>query len=110
MADTYRILAKVAEVRAETGYTPCDLYKIGDEFDLTVPEEKQRICRWAYNSMFPILVILEFGGKLPWEPSPTVISCPNPHKAVVFELSKESIRKVESCCWISYSKSAGVIV
>ncbi len=109
MADAYRISAKVVEIRTETGYTPCELYKLGDEFDLTVPEEKQRICRWVYNSMFPIMVILEFGGKLPWEPSPSVISCPNPHRGVVFQLRKEGIRKVESCCWIPY-KIAGEIV
>ncbi|MHA1907651.1 MAG: TIGR04076 family protein [Candidatus Thorarchaeota archaeon] len=99
MVDAYSIVARVTEVRNENGNTPCDLYKIGDEFDLAIPEEKEKICRWAYNSIFPIKLILEFGGKLPWEPDPTVVSCPNPHRVVVFQLRRESVRKVDSCCW-----------
>ncbi|MHA1948975.1 MAG: TIGR04076 family protein [Candidatus Thorarchaeota archaeon] len=99
MDEVFRIVARVTDVRTEAGNNPCEFYKLGDTFDLTVPEEKEKICRWAYNSMFPIMLILEFGGKLPWEPDPTLISCPNPHRTVVFQLDKEGVRNVDSCCW-----------
>jgi uncharacterized repeat protein (TIGR04076 family) len=97
MVDAYRIVARVAELRAESGKTPCKLYKLGDEFDLTIPEEKEKVCRWAYNSMLPILSVLEFGGTLPWEPDSdkALVSCPDPHNVVVFELRREGERKVE---------------
>ena len=90
MAKRYRIIVRVSELRYESGRKPCDLYSLGEEFDLTVPEERAKICRWAYNSMFPFLTVLEFGGTLPWEPDPTkaFVSCPDPHNVVVFELER----------------------
>jgi uncharacterized repeat protein (TIGR04076 family) len=99
MLEAYRIVARVAELRANEGKTPCKLYKVGDEFNTTIPEDREKICRWAYNSMFPILSALEFGGTLPWEPGSTLVSCPNSHKIVVFELRREGERSVEACCW-----------
>lgn len=101
MVDSCRIVARVAELRAEPGKTPCELYKLGDEFDLMISDERQKICRWAYNSMYPIMLLMEFGGELPWEPDPILLSCPNPHRVVVFELNREGEKKVESCCWKS---------
>lgn len=90
MARTYRIIARVAELRHEPGKSPCHLYKLGEEFDLSKPEEKEKICRWAYNAMFPFLTVLEYDGTLPWEadPSRTYVACPDPNNVVVFELRR----------------------
>ena len=90
MAKTYRIIARVIELRHEPGKSPCRLYKLGEEFDLSKPEERQKICRWAYNSMFPFLTVLEFGGAFPWETKPgcAYIACPDPNNVVVFELRR----------------------
>lgn len=90
MTKVYRIIAKVTELRHQPGKSPCGLYNVGDEFDLTKPEEKERICRWAYNSMLPFLAILEFDGTLPWEPDSerAYVACPDPNSIVVFELRR----------------------
>lgn len=97
MSKRYRIIARVAELRAQPGKSPCSLYKVGDEFDLTIPEEKEKVCRWAYNSLMPFMTVLEFGGTLPWEPDPdqAYVACPDPHNVVVFELKRAGEWKPE---------------
>ena len=93
MSKVYRIIARVHEMRAEPGKSPCRLYKVGDEFDISKPEERAKICRWAFNALFPFLTVLEFGGTLPWEPKPdrAYVACPDPHNIVVFELRREGV-------------------
>lgn len=88
MTKPYRITVRVAELRSEPNSSPCGLYQLGDEFDISELEERAKICRWAFNAMFPFLVVLEFGGTLPWEPDPdrAFVSCPDPHNVVVFEI------------------------
>lgn len=90
MTKTYRIIARVAELRHEPGKSPCGRYKLGEEFDLSKPEEKERICRWAYNAMLPFLTVLEYDGTLPWatDPNRSRIACPDPDNVVVFELRR----------------------
>ena len=90
MSKRYKMIARVAELRAQPGKSPCSLYKVGDEFDLTIPAEKEKVCRWACNSLMPFLTVLEFGGTLPWEPDPdrAYVACPDPHNVVVFELQR----------------------
>ena len=91
MTKRYRIIARVSQLRHESGSRPCSLYSAGDEFDLTVSEERAKICRWAYNSMMPFIAVLEFGGALPWEPDSkrAFVACPDPHNVVVFELIRK---------------------
>jgi uncharacterized repeat protein (TIGR04076 family) len=90
MAKEYRIIARVHELRHKPGKNPCRLYKLGEEFDLSKPEEKEKVCRWAYNSMYPFITVLEYGGTLPWEPDSdrAYVACPDPHNVVVFELRR----------------------
>ncbi len=86
----YRIVARVAELRAQPGESPCKLYKVGDEFDLSKDSERAKVCRWAYNSMLPFITVLEFGGAFPWgkDPDRTSVACPDPGNVVVFELKR----------------------
>ncbi len=90
MTKEYRIIARVHELRHKPDKNPCRLYKLGEEFDLSKPEEKEKVCRWAYNSMYPFIAVLEYGGTLPWEPHPdrAYVACPDPHNVVVFELRR----------------------
>ncbi|MFX0167901.1 MAG: TIGR04076 family protein [Candidatus Hodarchaeota archaeon] len=90
MTKIYRIIARVHELRQQPGKSPCRLYKVGEEFDLSKLDERAKICRWAFNSLFPFLTVLEFGGALPWEPDPdrAYVACPDPHNIVVFELRR----------------------
>ena len=60
-------------------------------FDLSNPEEREKICEWAYHSLFPFYSMLKFDGTIPWEPDPNkaLVSCPDPHNVVVFELRRD---------------------
>jgi len=91
MGKVYRIIAKVEELRNASGKGPCSLYQLGQEFDLSKPEEKEKICEWAYHSLFPFYSMLKYDGTIPWEPDPNkaLVSCPDPHNVVVFELRRE---------------------
>jgi uncharacterized repeat protein (TIGR04076 family) len=91
MGNVYRIIAKVEELRNASGKGPCSLYQLGQEFDLSKLEEKEKICEWAYHSLFPFYSMLKYDGTIPWEPDPNkaLVSCPDPHNVVVFELRRE---------------------
>ncbi len=64
-------------------------HKVGDQWiiDRKTPEG---LCLSAYNSLFPRLNVLMFGGALPWEADPdvTTIACPDAANPVVFELRR----------------------
>ena len=91
MSKTFRVIARVHELRAEEGNEVCPHFKLNDEFDLSNPDERKNLCKWAHHSMFPQAAVLEFGGILPWEPDPdkALVACPDPHRIVVFELRRE---------------------
>lgn len=86
----YRVVARILETRDKPSGSPCGIHNVGEEFDLTKDEERIKICKWAYNTLFPFIAVLEFGGALPWEPDSTkaVVACPDPHNVVVFELER----------------------
>jgi len=93
MSRPYKVIAKISELRSEPSGNPCSMYQLGTEFDLSKPEERSKICRWAFNSMMPFIAVLEFGGALPWEPDPerAFVACPDPHNVVVFELIRKEV-------------------
>jgi uncharacterized repeat protein (TIGR04076 family) len=90
MTKTYRVIARILETRDKPSGTPCEVHKVGEEFDLTKDEDRAKICKWALNSLFPFISVLEFGGNFPWEPDPAkaLVACPDPHNVVVFELER----------------------
>jgi uncharacterized repeat protein (TIGR04076 family) len=95
----YRIVARIIETRDKPSGTPCEVHKVGEEFDLTKDDDRAKICKWALNSLFPFIAVLEFGGAFPWEPNPkkALVACPDPHNVVVFELERmEEIAKSPS--------------
>lgn len=95
----YRVVARILETRDKPSGTPCGVHKVGEEFDLTKDEDRAKICKWAFNSLFPFIGVLEFGGVFPWEPDSTkaLVACPDPHNVVVFELEQmEEIVKAPS--------------
>ncbi len=91
MTKEYRVIAKIHELRAEEGREPCPYFKLNQEFDLSNPDERKDVCKWALNSIFPLAAVLEFGGTFPWESDPekALAACPDPHRIVVFELRRE---------------------
>jgi uncharacterized repeat protein (TIGR04076 family) len=89
----YKIRIKVVEIRG-SGKCSANL-KVGDTFELN--EEGQPVninfCAWAFNTMWPFVTAMRYGGTLPWEKNPdvTFVSCPDPDSTVVFEISREEI-------------------
>jgi uncharacterized repeat protein (TIGR04076 family) len=63
-------------------------HKVGDEF---VIGEKTPLgmCSWAFYTLFPFAMVLQFGGSFPWEePDKATVICPDPTNPVVFELRR----------------------
>lgn len=66
-------------------------HRVGDEFvigQLT----PVGMCSWAFYTLYPFAQVLEFGGRLPWEPDADAarVACPDPDNPVVFELRRVS--------------------
>ncbi|MBM3156487.1 MAG: TIGR04076 family protein [Chloroflexi bacterium] len=83
MTKEYKVVAKVIRQKK-----PCHMgHKVGDEFAIghTCPEG---MCSWAFYSLFPVAMVLQYGGSLPWEKDPdrSIVVCPDPDSLVVFEL------------------------
>ena len=85
MADRYAVKAKVISQKGTCVYN----HKVGDEWtiSLTTPAG---ICMSAFNSFFPDLRTLMFGGVLPWsdDPDAVTVACPDAKNPLVFELRR----------------------
>lgn len=80
-----KVKVKVVEIIGN-GKCPLGL-KVGDSFLIEGAEMPAGFCSWAFNSIFPFLTVLRFGGRLPWEKEEEArVCCPDPHNPVVFEL------------------------
>ena len=91
MSKRYRVVARIKETRDQPSGSPCGIHKVDEEFDLTKDEERIKICKWALNTLFPFIAVLENGGALPWESDSkkALVACPDPHNVVVFELERK---------------------
>lgn len=84
MAKQYEVLAKVMSQKG----TCAAGHKVGDEF-LIGDRTPGGMCSWAFETIFPFVTVLQFGGSFPWEkddPNKTTVACPDPGNPVVFEL------------------------
>ena len=85
MADRYTVKAKVISQKGNCVYG----HKVGDEWVIsrTTPAG---ICMSAFNSFFPDLRVLMFGGILPWadDPDAVTVACPDAENPLVFELRR----------------------
>ena len=85
MSERYEVAVRVVSQKGE-----CALgHKVGDEFVIsrTTPEG---VCLSAFNSLFPAMRTLMFGGTFPWSQDPDVATaaCPDAANPVVFELRR----------------------
>lgn len=85
MADRYEVKITVVSQKGHCAIG----HKVGDELVVsrTTPGG---MCMSAFNSFFPDLRILMFGGILPWskDPDTAVVACPDAANPVVFELRR----------------------
>jgi uncharacterized repeat protein (TIGR04076 family) len=67
-------------------------HHVGEEFDLTLSSEEAdktyrtpNVCGFLYDTIFPYLVALQFGGIFPWEKNKDkfLAGCPDNYKVVV---------------------------
>ena len=85
MATRYKIRVRVVSQKGTCG----NGHKVGDEW---VVESKtlDGICISAFNSIYPSLRVLRYGGSFPWDADPdiTTVACQDAINSVVFELRR----------------------
>lgn len=85
MADRYDIKARVISQKGT-----CSVgHKVGDEFVIS-GSTPEGICLAAFNTFYPAMRTLMFGGTFPWsqDPDTATIACPDAANPVVFELRR----------------------
>ena len=85
MAEMYEVAAKVI---SQKGICSAG-HKVNDEF-IVGEKTPANLCSWAFYTIFPFALVLQFGGSFPWEDNPdkTTVACPDPENPVVFELKR----------------------
>ena len=90
MADRYEVKITVISQKGHCAIG----HKVGDELVVsrTTPGG---MCLAAFNSFFPDMRILMFGGILPWseDPDTAIVACPDAANPVVFELRRMHTRE-----------------
>jgi uncharacterized repeat protein (TIGR04076 family) len=84
----FKLVGKVVKVEGECSAG----HRVGEEFDLTLfsgeadkTYRTPNVCGFLYNTIFPYLVTLQFGGTFPWEKDKDKFfaGCPDNYKVVV---------------------------
>jgi len=85
MAERYNVQVRVISQKGTCAIG----HKVGDEFVIsrTTPEG---ICLSAFNTFFPAMRTLMFGGTFPWsdDPDTATMACPDAENPVVFKLTR----------------------
>jgi len=91
----YKIIGKVINIKG----TCAAGLKVGDEIDLTIPclpedfdewKKKPKVCPHLSSFISPQILILQGGGKIPWERGKDggKVMCPDPKNIVTLILRK----------------------
>jgi uncharacterized repeat protein (TIGR04076 family) len=85
MAERYKISIRVASKKG----TCAQEHKVGDHW-IVDKKTPAGMCLSAFNTLFPSLRVLMFGGSFPWrsDPDVTTVACPDAANPVVFELRR----------------------
>jgi len=84
----YKLIGRIVKVEGECSAG----HHVGEGFDLTLYSEEENkslrapnMCSFFYNSIFPYLVALQFGGTFPWEENKDVFTsgCPDRQKVII---------------------------
>ncbi len=64
-------------------------HKVGDKFEVNT-HMTEGLCGYCYHDLFPTLMSVCFGGKIPWMNSDEFsYSCPDRHSDVRFKVTKK---------------------
>jgi uncharacterized repeat protein (TIGR04076 family) len=81
--DKVKITVKSIKGECQAGHCPGQEY-ILDNFKLS-----GNLCPDAFNSLWPYIQVLRFGGKYPWGDEDGVsIACPDPDNLAVFDIRR----------------------
>ena len=85
MAERYKGSIRVVSQKGSCAHE----HKAGDQWVVT-DKTPGGLCLSAFNSLFPNLQVLIFGGAFPWEddPNKVTVACPDAANPVVFELRR----------------------
>ncbi len=78
----------VEKVPAESNGEVCHCHVVGQEFHFDFERCPPDICAAAFHSLWPMLRVVELGGRHPWDAKPgiTRVCCPDPEKPVTFRI------------------------
>ena len=85
MSETYEVVVKVLSQEGTCGAE----HKVGDQWAIGT-KTPEGICLSSFNTLFPSLRVLRFGGSFPWETNSdvTTAACPDAQNPAVFELTR----------------------
>ncbi len=85
MAETYDVVVKIISQKGHCGAG----HSVGNEWVIGT-KTPEGICLSAFNTLFPSLRVMRFGGSFPWETNPdvTTVACSDAQNPVVFELTR----------------------
>ncbi len=85
MAEIYEVVVKVVSQKGHCGAG----HSVGNEWVIGT-KTPEGICLSAFNTLFPSLRVMRFGGSFPWETNPdvTTVACSDAQNPVVFELTR----------------------
>ncbi len=78
----------VEKVPAEPSGEVCSIHKEGEEFEFGFERCPTNFCAAAFHSLWPMLRVVELGGRHPWDATPGVtrVCCPDHAKPVTFRI------------------------
>ena len=85
MSKVYKIVGTIKEVKGH-----CNAgHKVGDKIELD-GQDSGGLCGYFYHDVFPYLMVLQFGGTIPWFEDPDVVEweCADKANAVKIELRR----------------------
>lgn len=80
----YKVIGTIKAIKGDCSFG----HKVGDKFELTA-HKNDGLCGFFYHSIFPFIVMLQFGGKFPkkwngeWE---ITFDCPDTKNAATIAL------------------------
>ena len=79
-----RIECTITEIKGNCGWG----HKVGDKFDVS-SHDTAGMCGFFYHDVFPRIMMLQFGGSMPWgQPDVMRVECPDRRNCVVAELKR----------------------
>ena len=86
MSETCEVIATVVSQKGTcvAGHKVGEAFPIGDK-------TPHGMCSWAFYTVFPSVITLQYNGSFPWEldPETAIVACPDPTNPVVFELRRK---------------------